>query len=74
MSFIIWIIGSVFYAGGGIALGNTYGIYQITASTPSDSKYCIAYANLLCLINSEQKNPHHLWMKANILINNVQDH
>jgi len=32
VSFIIWIVGSAFAAGGGIAPGITYGIYQITNS------------------------------------------
>ncbi|MFP3317415.1 MAG: hypothetical protein RXN79_03355 [Candidatus Nanopusillus sp.] len=32
VSFIIWIVGSVFAAGGGMAPGITYGIYQITSS------------------------------------------
>ncbi|MEM0123268.1 MAG: hypothetical protein QXI38_02035 [Conexivisphaerales archaeon] len=52
MSFIIWIIGSVFYAGGGIALGITYEIYQITASTPGTSSYNIASGVSYFLINS----------------------
>jgi len=30
ISFIIWIVGSAFATGGGIAPGITYGIYQIT--------------------------------------------
>jgi hypothetical protein len=32
VSFIIWIVGSAFAAGGGIPPGITYGIYRITSS------------------------------------------
>ncbi|MEM4093254.1 MAG: hypothetical protein QW837_09480 [Conexivisphaerales archaeon] len=52
ISFIIWIVGSAFSAGGGMAPGITYGIYQITSSTPGASNYNIASGVSYFWINS----------------------
>lgn len=50
--FIIWIVGSAFSAGGGLAPGITYGISQITAATPDASSYGIASGVSYFWINS----------------------
>ncbi|MEM0258484.1 MAG: hypothetical protein QW314_01330 [Thermoproteota archaeon] len=52
ISFVIWIVGSAFSAGGGMSPGITYGIYQITASTPGTSSYNIASGVSYFWINS----------------------
>ncbi|MEM3844534.1 MAG: hypothetical protein QXU98_02340, partial [Candidatus Parvarchaeota archaeon] len=52
ISFVIWIVGSAFSAGGGMAPGITYGIYQITSSTPGTSSYNIASGVSYFWINS----------------------
>lgn len=52
VSFIIWIVGSAFSAGGGLAPGITYGISQITASTPGASGYGIVSGVSYFWINS----------------------
>ncbi len=52
ISFIIWIVGSAFASGGGIAPGVTYGIYQITSSTPGASSYGITQGVSYFWINS----------------------
>lgn len=52
ISFVIWIVGSAFSAGGGMAPGIIYGISQITSSTPSASSYNIATGVSYFWINS----------------------
>jgi len=52
ISFIIWIVGSAFAAGGGLAPGITYGLSQITATTPGASSYGIASGVSYFWVNS----------------------
>jgi len=51
VSFIIWLVGSAFAAGGGVAPGITYGIYQITSSN-APSNYTIPSGVSYLWINS----------------------
>ena len=52
ISFIIWIVGSAFSAGGGLAPGITYGISQITSSTSGASSLGISQGVSYFWINS----------------------
>ena len=51
VSFIIWLAGSTFAAGGGVAPGITYGIYQITSSN-APANYTIPSGVSYLWINS----------------------